>query len=426
MLSRKKFLKNSGLALAGWSFLSSFKINAQFMSDILKEKSKFAPAELASNDAFWKSFRKYFSLSNDFLNFNHGAVNPQSIQVQRHYIKKYKYSNKGPSYFMWQKIDADRENLRENLARKLNCNTDELAINRNTTEGLNTIIFGFPLKPGDEVVVSKYDYPNMMNALKQREKRDGIVLKWIDFDFPLESVNKIVAKYEKAITNKTKFLLVPHIINWTGQLMPVKEIAKMARQKNCTIIVDGAHSFVQIDVDLKDIDCDFYATSLHKWLGAPFGTGLMYIKEQHIEKIWPLLGSETSLKNDIRKFETIGTRSFASEMAILDALNFHNSIGAEYISARFQFLKNYLFEKLERNKNIGFYTSKNEIFSAGLVSFYHKNISAIDLYTELFQNNKILTSPVIIEKLNGVRVSPHYFNTQKEIDYLAKALSKIN
>jgi selenocysteine lyase/cysteine desulfurase len=426
MLSRNDFIKKTTLALGAISFFS--KNNAMSITKIKDEIEtikNISAEKLAENDAFWSGLRRHFSISHELINLNHGGVSPQPKVVQRAHIKKYKYSNLGPTHYMWEILDKQREPLREKLAEMLGCSAEEVSINRNTTEGLNSIIFGLPLQKGDEVVLNKYDYPNMMNAWQQRQERDGIKLNWVEIYLPSENDDDIVNIYEKAITPNTKIVHLAHIINWNGQVMPVRKIADMAHKKGCEVIVDGAHSFAQIDFKISDLDCDYFATSLHKWLCAPFGTGAMYIKKQHIAKIWPLLSAYPSQKEDIRKFEMTGTRSFGAEMAVLEAINFHESIGIERKEARMHFLKNYLIEKLKKIDKVVLYTSQQNKYSVGQIGFGLKNIDGNELSQLLIEKHKINTTPIVHHQLNGIRVAPHFFTSTKELDFLVEALKSI-
>lgn len=426
MLSRKDFIKKTTLAIGALTFFS--KNNAMSIlkiKDEIETIKNISAEKLAENDAFWSGLRKHFTVSNDLINLNHGGVSPQPKVVQQAHIKKYKYSNLGPTHFMWEKLDKQREPLREKLAEMLGCYTEEVSINRNTTEGLNTIIFGLPLQKGDEVVLNKYDYPNMMNAWQQRQERDGIKLTWVDINLPSENEDEIVSRYENAITPNTKIVHLAHIINWNGQLMPVRKIADMAHKKGCEVIVDGAHSFAQIDFKISDLNCDYFATSLHKWLCAPFGTGLMYIKKPYITKIWPLLSSYPSQKDDIRKFEMTGTRSFGAEMAILEAINFHENIGINRKEARMHYLKEYLIQQLKKNSNVILYTSQKKQFSVGQIGFGLKNIGGNELSELLLKKYNINTTPIVHHQLNGVRIAPHFFTSTKELDFLVEAIKSI-
>ena len=237
----------------------------------------------------------------------------------------------------------------EKIWRRLSgCDPEEVAINRNSSEGLETVIFGLQLKAGDEVVAAKQDYPNMVNAYKQREMRDGIKMVWINLELPSEDENYLVQQYVKAFTPKTKVVHITHIINWNGQILPVKKIAQEAHKRGIEVIVDGAHSFAHFDFKITDLDCDYFASSLHKWLYAPIGSGMMYVRKDKIKNIYPLFAtSDDPLKDDIRKFENLGTRPFFIEQAIGKALEFHEMIGSERKEKRLHYLKNYWMEKVK-------------------------------------------------------------------------------
>jgi selenocysteine lyase/cysteine desulfurase len=426
MISRKNFLQHTTAATVSLSLFDFMKpANAMELKAEFERVAKIEPKALAADEPFWKAIREQYTLSPDLINLNNGGVSPQPIPVQEAHINHYKYCNLAPSHYMWHKLDNGREPLRKKLAELAGCSPDEIAINRNTTEGLNTIIFGLNLKAGDEVVLSKYDYPNMMNAWKQREKRDGVILKWVDFDLPMNNDEKIVALYEDAITSKTKIVHVTHMLNWTGQILPARKITDMAHSKGCEVIVDASHSFVHIDYKVTDLDCDYYATSLHKWLCAPFGTGFMFIKKDKIKNVWPLVSAYESQTDDIRKFEVLGTRSFAAEMAIDAAIDFHQNIGSKQKEERLRFLKNYWCFIVSKMSNIKLYTSLQGKYSCGIASFAIEGKEGPAIVSELFSKYKVHTTNVKHEKLNGVRVSPHIYTNLNDLDVLLNAIKEI-
>ncbi len=310
---RRSFLKMTALA-------GAFSANSLFHQAYAEEweaasraVSGMGAGETAQNEDYWSVIQRGYSVSTQIINLNNGGVSPAPIVVQQAVERYNQMTNEGPSYFMWQILDQGREPLRQKLARLAGCSAEEIAINRNSTEALNTIIYGIPLKAGDEVVGTKQDYPNMMNAYRQRAERDGIVYKQISFDFPVEDVGAIVKAYEEAMTPRTKLVHVTHMVNWVGQLMPVQEIADMAHAHGAEVIVDGAHSFGLMDFKIPDLHCDYFGTSLHKFLSAPIGSGMMWVKREKIEKIWPLTCYGDPHSKDIRKFEALGTRSFPIE-----------------------------------------------------------------------------------------------------------------
>jgi len=426
-MDRRDFMQKGAFTLTGLAFLSS--INKTFAGNFEKQLNRLERMSVgaaAEDEDFWGWIRESFTVSPNLINLNNGGVSPQPKVVQDAHIRFYQYCNEAPSYYMWRILDAGREGLRNKLADVAGVSVDEIAINRNSTEGLNTIIFGLNLKAGDEVVLSKYDYPNMMNAWKQREKRDGIKLVLIDIPQPLEDDNAIVDLYRKAITPKTKIVHVTHLINWSGNIVPVKAIADMAHSKGCEVIVDAAHSFGHIDFKIPDTGADYFATSLHKWMNAPFGSGLMYIKKEKIKNVWALLSAVEPDGADIRKFENLGTRSFASEMAIGSAVDFHNVIGAKRKEERLRYLKNYWVEKTKDLPNAKLYTSLKPQYSCALSCIGFEGWKAHDIDVYLYDKHKVHVVSIIQEKINGVRITPGIYTSTKDLDVLIKGLTNFS
>jgi len=323
---------------------------------------------------------------------------------------------------MWQILDQGREPLRQKLAEVAGCDAEEIAINRNSTEGLNSVIFGLNLNKGDEVVLSKMDYPNMINAWKQREKRDGIKLIWLDLQMPMLHDDDIVKAYTSAFTSKTKVVHVTHLVNWTGQILPIKKIADEAHKKGIEVIGDGAHTFAHFEFKIPDLGCDYFATSLHKWLSAPFGSGLLYIKKEKIKNVWALLSNNEPDGPDIRKFESLGTRSFASEMAIGTAVDFYQVIGAKRKEDRLRFLKDHWVNKVKDLPKIHFYQPNTKHQSCAIANVGVLGKKPEEVSGELFSKHKIHTVAINWENVHGVRVTPNVYSTTKELDKLASAL----
>lgn len=426
MQNRRDFIKTTALSAGAFSFID---MSDQLFSDELQnEVSKIQllnPAEAAENEDFWSYIRQCFTVSSNIINLNNGGVSPQPKVVQDAHLRNYQLCNEGPSYYMWRILDAGREPLREKLAQFCGCSPEEIAINRNSTEGLNSIIFGLNLKAGDEIVLSKYDYPNMMNAWRQREKRDGVKLIWIDIPQPLENDEAILDIYRKAITAKTKIVHITHMINWTGNLVPAKKIIQLAKEKGCETIVDGAHTFSHIDFKVADLGCDYFATSLHKWTTAPFGSGLLYIKKEKIKNIWALLSNDKPDGDNIRKFETLGTRSFASEMAIGTALDFQLMIGIKRKEERLRYLKNYWTSKIKDNPKFKFYSSIKPEYSCALANVGIEGWKASEVEAKLFELKKVHTVAIEYEAVNGIRVTPSVYTNLSDLDRLVEGLLAI-
>lgn len=425
MQSRKSFLHKGILATAGLSLLDFMHTaKAAALQEKLKSIALLTPAEAAMSEGFWEQVRAQYIISGKPVNMNNGGVNPQPKMVRNAYIRNYEFCNDVPSYNMWRVLDKDREPLRERVAKMIGVSQEEIAFNRNTTEGLSTIIFGMDLKPGDEIVLSNFDYPNMENAWKQRAKRDGIKLNYIELEMPVEDDEAVVKKFAEAITPRTKLVHITHMMNWTGQIMPVRKIADVAHAKGCEVLVDGSHSFAHIVYTIPQLGADYYAASCHKWLGAPFGTGVMYIAKDKIQQIWPLVSAPMPDAGNIGKFECLGTRSFAAEMTVKNALDYHELIGAERKEERLRYLKNYWCGQAAGIKGFKLYSSLKPQYGCAIATFGLAGKDANDIERELTAAN-FHTSIVKHGNVNGVRVSPNVYTTTDELDALVEAINTI-
>jgi selenocysteine lyase/cysteine desulfurase len=326
---------------------------------------------------------------------------------------------------MWQILDQGREPLRQKLASLAGVQAGEIAINRNSTEALNTVIYGLPLKVGDEVIGTKQDYPNMIQAYRQRAEREGIVYKQISFDFPIEDDDFIVKKYEEAITPQTRLIHVTHMVNWVGQVMPVRKIADVAHAHGIEVIADGAHSFGLMDFKVSELHCDYFGTSLHKFLSAPIGTGMMFVKADKVEKLWPLTCNSTPHSADIRKFETLGTRSFPLEQGIGEAINFHEGIGSRRKQERIFYLKNYWASRVQAIPKVKIHTSMKPEYSCAICGFSIDGMTPAQVSSALFDRYKIHTVGIVWENISCVRVTPHVYTPPRDLDRLVTAIGEI-
>jgi selenocysteine lyase/cysteine desulfurase len=380
--------------------------------------------ELATDEDFWYYIQQSFTSSGGIINLNNGGVSPAPKTVQDAMKRYYDMSNEAPSYYMWRILDQGREPLRNRLSKLAGCLPDEIAIHRNASEGLETIIFGIPLKEDDEVVATRQDYPNMVNAYKQRELRDRIKMVWLDLQLPSEDENYLVQRFVNAFTPRTKVVHLTHIINLNGQVLPVKKIAAEAHKRGIEVIVDGAHSFAHIDFKIPDLDCDYFATSLHKWLYAPVGSGMMYVKKDRIKKLFPLFATDDPLKDDIRKFEALGTRPFFIEQAIGEAITYHEMIGSERKEKRLHYLKNYWMEKVKGIPNVKLMTSLQPAWGCaiGTVNVEGKKPGELDSF--LFEKYKIHAVAIDTAGIKGVRITPNVYTTTKNLDLLVEAITR--
>jgi selenocysteine lyase/cysteine desulfurase len=417
VMERRKFLGT------GLSFLAvANPVFAKQAENQLARMAQYGTGDAVDDEDFWGWIRESYTMSPNIINLNNGGVAPQPKVVQDAHIRYYQYCNEAPTYYMWQILDQGREPLRQKLADLCGCDAEEVAINRNSTEGLNTVIFGLDLKKGDEVVVSRMDYPNMINAWKQREKRDGIKLVWIDLQLPISDDDAIVKAYTDAFTTRTKIVHVTHLVNWTGQIMPIRKIAEEAHKRNIEVIGDGAHSLAHFDFNVPDLGCDYFASSLHKWLSAPFGSGLLWIRKEKIKKVWALLSNNEPDGSDIRKFESLGTRSFASEMAIGAAVDFHQVIGSKRKEERLRFLKDYWVNKVKDIPEVHFYQPLNRRQSCAIANIGIKGRKPEELAGSLFSKHKIHTVAINWETVHGVRITPNVYTSVRELDKLASAI----
>lgn len=426
MSSRRSFFKKS-LGAAGVATLStlSAKALAADISESLLSLSKLSPIAASTDEELWARMAQAYTVSPSILNLNNGGVSPQPKVVQDAVDRYYHLSNEAPTYFMWQILDKGREPLRKKLADLAGTSNEELAINRNATEALGTVTWGLTFEKGDEIVMTRQDYPNMVHAWKQKELREAIKIKWINLTLPIENEEEIVRAFVDATSSRTKVWHITHMINWTGQIMPVKRLCAEARKRNIISIVDGAHTFAHLDFRIPDFDPDYFGTSLHKWLCAPFGTGMLYVKRENIAGLWPLFPNEKPQSNDIRKFETLGTRSFAPEQAIGQAIDFHNAIGAKRKQERLHYLKNYWCEKLLKHPRVKLNISMKPEFSCALGNFQIEGIEADQVAMKLWNEHQIHVTSVKWDNVAGVRVTPHVYTSTKDLDRFVEAVFKI-
>lgn len=424
--NRRSFVKQLTTLATAFSVNSIFNVaQAAEFKAAANKVAYLDPLQVATDEDYWGVIQRAFTVSPNIIILNNGGVSPSPLVVQQAVDRYNQLSNEGPSYFMWRILDQGREPLREKLALLAGTLTDEIAINRNATEALNTVIYGMDLNRGDEVIGTKQDYPNMVQAWQQRASRNGISYKQLSFEFPIEDDDFIVRSFEQAITPATKVIHVTHVINWVGQIMPVRKICRMARKRGIEVIVDGAHSFGLLDFKVPDLECDYFGTSLHKFLSAPIGSGMLWIRKDKIAKIWPLTCNSKPNSDDIRKFETLGTRSFPIEQAISEAINFQNAIGNKRKEERIRYLKNYWAEKVQHVPGIKLHTSLKAAYSCAICGVSITGMTPQELESMLFARYKIHTSPIVWENISCVRVTPHVYTTLNDLDKLVKGLKEI-
>lgn len=426
MSTRRSFFQKT-IGAAGVLSLAPLAGNilAEDISDALVSLNKLTPLAAANDEELWARIAQAYTVSPTLLNLNNGGVSPQPKVVQDAVDRYYHLSNEGPTYYMWQILDKGREPLRRKLADLAGTPSDTIAVNRNATEALATVTYGLTLNRGDEIIMTKQDYPNMIHTWKQKELRDGIKIKWLNLVLPIEKEEEIVNAFIEATTPKTKIWHITHMINWTGQIMPVKKLCEEARKRNIISIVDGAHTFAHMDFKIPDFNPDYFGTSLHKWLSAPFGTGMLYVKKENIAGLWPLFPNDKPQSADIKKFETLGTRSFAPEQAIGQAIDFHLAIGSKRKAERLHYLKTYWCEKVMTNSRVKLNISLKPEFSCALGNFSIDGMEPETVANRLMGEFQIHTVSIKWENISGVRVTPHVYTSTKDLDRFVDAVLKL-
>lgn len=426
-IQRRKFLKSLG-SITGAS-LALPLLHPVLARNVSEELAQFVhpnPIEAASDEDFWALVRQAYTSSANMINLNSGGVSPSPKVVQEKVEMYNRFANEAPGYYMWRVMGKMRSSVRRKLADLAGSSEDEIAMMRSATEALDTAILGIDLKKGDEILTTDQDYPSMQSALDLRSNREGIKIVRIPLPVPSTDSADIIRRFEEAITPKTKVILACHMIYLTGYIMPIREIAALARKHNIQMIIDGAHSFCQLDFQVPDLGGDYFGTSLHKWLCAPFGTGMLYVNKNRISDLWPMHGYPQEEKDRITKFEHLGTRSFPLELAVSDAVDFHTLIGTPRKEARLRYLKEYWTEQVKDIPSIRFNTSLAPQHSCGIASFLLEGWTPVDLSNELTNTYNIYVTQSTHEDVKGVRISPNVFTSTEELDYLAEVIHKLS
>jgi len=414
MPSKRLFLKSIAL-----SALAPFAARAQSIFPHNEVATKNEP------DDFWQQIRNEYILKPDYVNLENGYYSMTSEPVLEAYLKDIKNINREASFYLRTEQFNDRDKIRKRLADLLGCNIDELIITRNTTESLDTIISGINWKAGDEAVMAEQDYGSMLDMFKQQARRIGISNKIISVPNNPASDEELVQLYEKAITSKTKLVMISHLINITGQILPVKKICDMAHSKGVEVLVDGAHAVAHLDFRIDELGCDYYGSSLHKWLGAPLGAGILYVKRDKIESVWPLFGDANFTDEDILKLNHTGTIPVATNIAIHHAIDYHEKIGIQRKQERLRYLQNYWVNQVKGIPRIILNTPTDVQRSCAIGNVGVEGIKPAELAKILLEKYKIWTVAIDYANVHGVRITPHLYTTTAELDQFVNALKKL-
>jgi isopenicillin-N epimerase len=384
-----------------------------------------SPDQVAQDEDYWQTIQQAFDIDRGLINLNNGGVAPSPRVVQQAFERYLAISNQAPAITMWGWIEPEIESVRRRLAASFGCDAEEMAITRNASEALEIVQLGLALERGDEVLTTTQDYPRMITTWKQRERRDGIVLKQITFPVPPPSQDDLANRIEQAITPRTKVIHICHITNLTGQIFPVKKICQLGRARGIEVIVDGAHAYAHFPFTRDELDCDYYGTSLHKWLTAPIGTGFLYVRREKIEKIWPMMAAPPEMNGNIRKFEEIGTHPAANHNAIAEALTFYESMGPERKAARLRFLRDRWAKRLDKVPGVRILTPYDPAQSCGLASVSVANVDPGKIGGYLWDKYRIIVTPIVHPEFSCVRVTPNVYTTLGEIDRFADVMESI-
>ncbi|HTS74825.1 MAG TPA: aminotransferase class V-fold PLP-dependent enzyme [Bryobacteraceae bacterium] len=420
-MNRRELLQIASGTLAVAAFQDDAIPRAKAASDATNGHSA---EEVAHDEDFWNDIRDAFTVDRNIINLNNGYCSPSPRPVQDAMRRYLEYSDMGPWHTMINVLEKQVEVVRTRLAATAGCDREEIAITRNASESLENAQYGIDLKPGDEVLTTNQDYPRMLTTFRQRERREGIVLKTISFPVPPPSMDDLYQRFERAVTPKTKVILVCHITNRTGQIFPIRRICDMAHARGISVIVDGAHAFNHFPFKLSDLNCDYYGTSLHKWTCAPIGTGFLYVRKSRIEGTWPLMAAGTRQNADIRKFEEIGTHPAANHDAISQALVFNENIGIERKAARLRYLRNRWAHRLRENPKCKILHSEDPMQSCGIGFLAFNGADAQKIQNALWTKYNILTAYMGHEEYSGLRVTPHVYSTLKDVDYFSETVEK--
>jgi selenocysteine lyase/cysteine desulfurase len=424
MLTRRSFLHTTGSA--GAVALAAFRSDGLSRIQAAGRRvANVAPTDAAMDESYWREIQQAFTLDRTIINLNNGGCSPSPRVVHEAFKRYLDISNQAPVYHMWQILEPNIESVRRRLAADFGCDAEELAITRNASEALQIAQLGIDLKAGDEVVTTNQDYGRMLTTWEQRVRRDGIKLKKISFPVPPPSMDDLATRLIGAITPATRVLHFCHITNLTGQIFPVKKICDQARRRGIKTIVDGAHAFAQFPFTLADLGCDFYGTSLHKWLLAPIGTGFLYVRREQIAALWPLQPAAASQTDNIRKFEEIGTHPAANHNAIVEALNFHEGIGAERKAARLRYLRDRWATRLARQPKFKIHTSLEPAQSCAIANVQIVGVPTAKVVSRLWDRWRIIATPIVHEEFEGLRVTPNVYTTLEEVDTFAAAMEQI-
>ena len=418
-MNKRSFLKS--IAMVSIGSAPTIEVIEKMFSNV----SNLSAEEVAKDEDFWATIRGGYKLKPDYINLENGyyCILPQ--ETLENFIQHVREVNYQGSYYMRTVQYDNKKATAAKLAKLAGCAPEELIITRNTTESLDMIIGGMTWKPGDEAVMAEQDYGAMLDMFKLVAKRYGVVNKIVSVPINPKSDEEIVDLYSRVITEKTRLLMIAHMINITGQILPVRKICDMAHRKGVQVMVDGAHAFAHIQFSIPDLDCDYYGTSLHKWLSVPLGAGFLYVKKENISKVWPLLADGETQENNISRLNHIGTHPVHTDLAISNAIDYYLKLGPERKEARLRYIQNYWTGKVRTMPHVIVNTPVDPVRSCGIANVGIKGMKPSDLADTLLKKYKIYTVAIDGANVHGCRITPNMYTTPEELDVFVKALGEM-
>lgn len=417
-MDKRSFLKQmGGLGMAAWAWPANGFTNTPLDHTL--------PSRIEDEEMLWETVRSHYDLKPDYINLESGYYNIIPQPTLQKFVGHIKQVNIEGSYYMRNQLNNDKLILRKRMAAWMDCDHEELVITRNTTESLDLIIAGYPWQKGDEAIYADQDYGAMKVMFEQVAARHGIVNKVVSVPNHPKSDDEIVALYESQITSKTKLIMVCHMINITGQILPIKKICAMAHKHGVEVMVDGAHCVGHFEYSLNDLDCDYYGSSLHKWLATPLGAGLLYINKKRTAKIWPLLADYIKDTSDIKRLNHIGTHPVHTNLAIHDAMDYLEWMGPLRKEKRLRFLQNYWTSALRTTPNVLINTPSDPARSCGIANVGIQGLKPALLAQKLLEDHQVFTVAIDYANVQGCRISPNVFTTIDDLDHFIKAIKTL-
>lgn len=424
LTSRRDFLAGLSAASAGIAALPTLNETAfrRLFDAELVAGDRSAQA-LANDETYWSHIQRAFDMDRTMINLNNGGISPTPTHVLQQMVRDLQFVNELPVEHNWRILEPRMESTRRELAKEFGCDPEEMAVTRNASESLETMILGLDLRRGDEVIITNQNYGRMITTWDQRVRRDGIVLKQVSFPVPLTDPQVLVRRIAEQLTPRTKAIELPHITNLTGQILPIRDIVRLAKPRNIPVFVDGAHAFAHFPFTRDELECDYYGTSLHKWLHAPIGAGFLYVRKDKIAGLWPMMAAEAKDTANIRKYEQIGTHPQANFNAVSTALTFHRGIGVERKVARLRYLRDrWAGALMEASPRVKVLTELGPDKAGAIGFIVVDGLDPSQLGGFLLSKYRIVNTPIVHPEFSGIRITPSVYTTVDEIDTFVDAV----